>query len=192
MSRISVTVRPARRDDVPVLREIWGPVLRRTDEAGQLADLARVVEEAAESEDDLVAVAEHDGQVAGAVYLRATALSPLNPEEAVLALSPHVLPGFRRHGVGTALMEASVRFAEERGIPFLASAAAAEWRDANRFLARLSLVPHAVLRLAPTSVVRSRLSATRPPIARTPGRPQSIDRVLAARRVRRSERAGSR
>ena len=189
MSRSSVTVRPALPLDAPVLREVWSEVLRRGDEAAQLADLHRIIEEAATSPDRRVLVAEYDGEVAGAVYLHATTLTPLNLEETVYALSPHVLPRFRRHGVGSALMEASVRFAEEQGIGHIASAAVADWRDANRFLARLSMVPHAVLRLAPTSVVRGKLAGR-------PGRPArarsaSIDRVLAARRVRRAERVAA-
>lgn len=186
MSRSAVTVREALPVDVPVLRELWVDVLRRGDEAAQVADLQQVLAEAATHRDRRVLVAEYDGCVAGAVYLRATTLTPLNLEQTVFVLSPHVLPRFRRHGVGSALMEASVRFAEEQGVSHITSAATADWRDANRFLARLSLVPYAVLRIAPTSVVRTKLAAR-------PGRPArarsaSIDRVLAARRVRRSER----
>ena len=189
MSRIPVIVRPASPGDVPALREVWAEVLRRGDEGVQLTDLHEVVSRAATSDDEQVVVAEYDGRVAGAVYLRATTLTPLNLEPTVFAVSPHVLAQYRRHGVGTALMEASVRFAEERGIGQMASAAAAEWRDANRFLARLSLVPHAVLRLAPTAVVRSRLSSVHPRRGR--GRAASVDRVLAARRTRRSERVAT-
>lgn len=189
MSRSSVSVRVALPSDAPVLREVWSDVLRRGEAATQVADLHRVIEDAAASPDRRVVVAEYDGEVAGAVYLRATTLTPINLEETVFALSPHVLPRFRRHGIGSALMEASVRFAEEQGIGHIASAAAADWRDANRFLARLSMVPHAVLRIAPTSVVRGKLAAR-------PGRPSrarsaSIDRVLAARRVRRAERVST-
>lgn len=189
LSRIPVTVRPALPVDVPALREVWADVVRRGDEASQLTDLHQVVARATASDDQLIVVAECGGRVAGAVFLQATTLTPLNLEPTVFAVSPHVLAQYRRRGVGTALMEASVRFAEEQGIGQMASGAAAEWRDANRFMARLSLVPHAVLRLAPTAVVRSRLSSVRPMSGR--GRARSVDRVLAARRTRRSERVAT-
>ena len=39
-------------------------------------------------------------------------------------------------------------------------------RDANRFMARLGLGPHAVLRVAPTHVVRGKVEAQRPPMER--------------------------
>lgn len=95
-------------------------------------------------------------------------------------VSPHVLPGFRRRGVGRALMAAAVEFAEELGIGHIASAAIVGSREANRFLARLALTPQATFRIAPTPAVRAKLS----PIG-AGGRP--IKRVLAARR---SERRG--
>ena len=61
-------------------------------------------------------VAEVDGQVVGAVHLKATTYSPINLEPVVQVVSPHVLPEFRRHGIGSALLQAAVDFAEEVGI----------------------------------------------------------------------------
>ena len=52
--------------------------------------------------EERIVVAEVDGQVVGAVHLRATTLTPINLEPVVQAISPHVLPDFRRHGVGSA------------------------------------------------------------------------------------------
>lgn len=186
MSRIPVVVRPALPVDAPALVAVWSDVLRRGSAEQRLADVARVIEEATDTSDRLVVVAECDGEVAGAVYLQSTTLSPLNLEPACYAVSPHVLPEFRRRGVGSALMEAAVRFAEDDGVALVATAANAEWRDANRFFARMSLAPQAILRIAPTQQLRSRL-AGRPRRTARP-RPASIDRVLAVRRVRRAER----
>lgn len=179
MSRTSVQVRAAATADAPVLREVWTDILRRGTPAEQEADVLRVIAECADREDRCIAVAEVDGRVAGAVFLEATTLTPLNLEAAVLAVSPHVLPEFRRRGVGTALMDAATRFAEAQGIGTVATAALANSRDANRFMARLSLTPQATLRAASTSSVRSKLSARRS--ARNRGSRQ-IDKVLAARR----------
>lgn len=189
MSRTPVTVRPALPVDAHELARLWTDVLRRGPERQQVADVTRVIEEATGRTDRLLVVAEYDGRLAGAVYLQATTFTPLNLEPTCFAVSPHVLPEFRRHGVGSALMEAAVRFAEEQGVGHLATAANSEWRDANRFFARMALAPQALLRIAPTHQVRSRLAGRRGRASRA--RPASVDRVLAVRRVRRAERASS-
>ena len=184
MSRSPVTVRPAEPRDVTALRELWEDALRRTTAAEQISDVAKVVAEVAAAEDRMIAVAEYDGVVAGAVFLQASTLTPLNLEPCVLTVSPHVLPEFRRKGVGSALFEAAVRFAEQRGIGHVATAATAESRDANRFMARLSLAPQATLRVGATSAVRARLTSRRPANRSAVASSRQIDRVLAARRFR--------
>jgi GNAT superfamily N-acetyltransferase len=183
MSRTPVTVRAAAPTDVAQLRDLWCDILRKGSLDEQLADVALVVTTAAAREDQCVAVAEIDGEVAGAVYLEASTFTPLNLEPAVLAVSPHVFQRFRRKGVGSALMEAACRFAEQHGINHVQTAAAAEARDANRFMARLSFAPQATLRAATTSAVRARLPQSRQvtPAATSKLR---IERVLAARRTR--------
>ncbi len=186
MSRSPVVVRPAEPADVATLRELWGDILRKGAIDEQLTDLAEIVAQASERDDQMIAVAELDGQVAGAVFLHATTFTPLNLEPAVLAVSPHVLPDFRRKGVGTALIEAAVRFAEQLGIPHVCTAANPDARDANRFMARLSFSPQATLRAASTSAVRARITSRRPRV-REAATARQIDRVLAARRVRREQ-----
>lgn len=181
MSRTTVQVRAAAVSDASVLRELWTDILRRGTAAEQEADLLRLIADCADREDRCIAVAEIDGQVAGAVFLEATTLTPLNLEPAMMAVSPHVLPQFRRRGVGTALMDAATRYAETQGIGTVATAAMANSRDANRFMARLSLTPQATLRAASTSALRSKLSARRS-ATRNRGSRQ-IDKVLAARRL---------
>lgn len=189
MSRIPVSVRAALPDDVVVLRELWSDILRKGGLDEQLADVGRVVATSSERDNQLLAVAEIDGEVAGAVYLEATTFTPLNLEPAVLAVSPHVFQQFRRRGVGSALMEAACRFADQHGINHVQTAAAAESRDANRFMARLSFAPQAMLRAATTSAVRARLPQSRKVTHAGTSR-QRIDRVLAARRIRRERVPG--
>jgi len=192
MSRTPVTVRKAEPSDVTSLRELWSDILRKGGLDEQLADVAEVIATAEASEDRCVAVAEVDGELAGAVYLEATTFTPLNLEPAVLAVAPHVFPHFRRKGVGSALMEAACRFAEQRGITHVQTAAAAEARDANRFMARLSFAPQAMLRAASTNALRARLPQARPARQTAPSAShrQRIDRVLAARRIRRERVPG--
>ena len=132
-------------------------------------------------------MAEYDGEVAGAVHLRVTTMTPAQPRAASSRRSRRTCcPQYRRHGVGRALMDAAVSFAEELGIGHVATAAASGSRDANRFMARLALGPQAVLRVATTHAVRSKLTAQRPAVQRASGR--QLTQVLAARRsMRRSQ-----
>ncbi|MGN0063164.1 MAG: GNAT family N-acetyltransferase, partial [Nocardioides sp.] len=95
---------------------------------------------------------------------------------------------FRRHGAGTALMEAAVAFAEEVGVLHVGTPVIAASRESNRFLARLSFSPAAVLRVSPTTTVRSRLTALRPSQRGGAGQ---IDRILAVRRQRRRDGVAS-
>ena len=171
VKRTQVSLRSASPDDAPVLAEVWAEVLRRADR--DRADRrSRGDHRARDSAPRRSASSSRSttASVAGAVHLRATTLTPINLEPVVQAISPHVLPEFRRRGVGRALMEAAVAFAEERGIAHIATAAVSGSRDANRFMARLALGPHAILRLAPDrrGPGEARRTGTRP---RPPQRP---------------------
>ncbi|MBA2952370.1 GNAT family N-acetyltransferase [Nocardioides sp. CGMCC 1.13656] len=183
-----VTLRSATLEDAPLLAELWQDIARRTGPEDVVADMAAVVAAAQECERQRIVVAEYDGQFAGAVHLERTTMSAINLEPVVRALSPHVLTPFRRHGIGTALMDAAVTWAEEHGIGHVATAAVAGSRDANRFMARIALGPYATLRVAATHAVRARLSLHRRPA--TTGNPRQVTQVLAARRSLRRSRAG--
>jgi GNAT superfamily N-acetyltransferase len=181
-----VTLRQATAGDVPFLVELWGDtVLRKADRQDQVADLEVVVKESLDSAEQRLLVADYDGEPAGAVLLRVTTLSALNLDPALQALAPHVAPSFRRKGLGQALMSAAVAWAEELGIPYISTAAASDSRAANRFMARLSLGPRAVLRTSPTPAVRAQLTALLPTAQRNSDRMagrRHLGQVLAARR----------
>jgi GNAT superfamily N-acetyltransferase len=180
MSRSLVFVREAVAADAALLVDLWADLLRRGDEHDHLADMAQVIQVASEDPDQRLVVAEYDGRLAGAVHLRLTTITPLNLDTSVQVMSPNVFPEFRRHGVGRALMDAACGWAEERGAGHVATAAPSGSRDGNRFMARLALAPVATLRLAPTTVVRAKLMAQLPPVARVPAR--QLTHVLAVRR----------
>jgi GNAT superfamily N-acetyltransferase len=189
MSRSLVFLREALSTDAALLAQLWVDVLRRGDETDHVSDLVRVVEAVSDDPDQRLVVAEYDGRLAGGVHLRLTTISPLNLDLSVQVMSPQVFPEFRRHGVGRALMDAAVSWAEERGAGHVATAAPSGSRDGNRFMARLALGPVATLRLAPTTVVRAKLMAQRPPVVRVPAR--QLTHVLAVRRSMRRQKAGS-
>ncbi len=189
MTRSLVTLRAATPADAPDLADLWTDVVRRVGREDQVGDLRQVISRVDASTDERVVVAEYDGEFAGAVHLQATTMSGLNLEPVVRALSPHVLPRFRRHGVGSALMDAAVSWAEELGVAHVATAAVSGSRDANRFMARIALGPYAVLRVAPTHAVRARLAARARPVAGSSGRQRT--QVLAARRSLRRSRASA-
>ena len=184
--RSPVSLRAARTDDAEALVELWESVMRKCDREEMVAEARRIVSESEDDPASCVVVAELDGVIAGAIFLRATTITPVNLEPVVQALHPHVAPRFQGRGVGRALIEAAVIYAEERGIGHVASAATAGSRDANRFMARLALGPIATLRLAPASAIRAKLAAHGPG-----GRAASphLSQVIAARRLLRRRAA---
>ena len=191
MSRSLVALRAADADDAPFLVELWADSLRRADVRDQVADIESIVKHAASSPEQRLVIAEYDGARAGAVLLCTSTVSPLNLEPSLQVLAPTVAPAFRRHGIGCSLMESAVTFAEELGVPNLATAVGPGVRESNRFMARLALGPLATVRLAPTSAVRARLTAQRPTLASSSGSGRQLTRVLAARRsMKRSQAAG--
>lgn len=184
--RSPVSLRPAEHDDAEALVELWETMMRRADREDLVVDARRMIAESVGDPTCCIVLAEIDGVIAGSVYLRATTITPVNLEPVVQAISPQVAPHFRGRGVGRALMEAAVSYAEERGIGHVASAATAGSRDANRFMARLALGPIATLRLAPAAAVRAKLAA-RGPAGR--GASRQLSQVVAARRSLRRSRA---
>lgn len=184
-----VVVRTAVPDDAEVLTQLWTEHLRVGGPASQVEDVRAAIVQATQETDIHMAVAEADGEVLGVVHVRAAAASPVNPDLVVQVYGPLVHDDHRRRGVGSALMETAVVFAEERGIAVVTTAALSTSRDSNRFFARLAMGPRAMLRVATTYGLRQRLSATRAPRGITPlGTTRNIDRVLAARRGRRQSR----
>lgn len=193
MGRASVVVRTAVLSDAPELVALWAEHLRPGTREAAVADVCAAVEAADADDAARLVVAELDGEIVGSLHVRATALSPMNAELTVHAFGPQVRSDFRHRGVGTALMEVAVAFAEERGIQYVSGSALSTSRDSNRFFARLSMGPRAVLRVSATHVVRQRLGVGRSArvTGGSPTTTRNIDRVLAVRRGRRASRVAS-
>lgn len=191
MFRCPVYVRDAEPGDVETLRELLasGATRTGTDET-RPGEAAASVAGIALDPDQRLIVAESDGQVAGVAHLVRAPLSPLQSGTAVHVLHLHVRDELRRHGVGRALMEATLAWAEEKESSHVLVAAAVTDRDANRFMARLGLAQVAVMRVATVPTLRAKMPVEPPAAARVGARShRSVGQVLAQRRSQRRAQA---
>lgn len=195
MSRLPVTVRDAVTADAPALRRLWQDLVVRTggDQIGLDADerAAQAVERVTADPTLRILVAEHDGQVLGAAFVRIGLVSPLSADTAVHLSHCAVDPRFTRSGVGRALLDATLAWADLEGVGTLLTATTANDRESNRFFARLGLVQYAVLRGAAVAALRARLAQDPAAPARTPTRPGRVGQVVAVRRSQRRARLES-
>jgi GNAT superfamily N-acetyltransferase len=172
-----------------VLLTIWGDLRRGVErhatppaEVEAASAIARV---AADPDTRLIVGTIHD-VVVGATYLVRAPLSPIHSEHAVHMTHLHVLNRHRRHGVGKALVEAAVSWAEEKETPNLLAAASVHSRDANRFMARLGLTQLATVRASSVPALRAKLPVEPPAGAMVTSRNhRSVGQVLAQRRLQR-------
>lgn len=179
MRRQPMLVRDAGPEDAAVLVQLWVDAGPGIEQAGSLVDDApRALAHIAADPDARILVGECDGQVVAMLHLRRAPLSPLHLEPVVHTSFLMVLPEFRGHGYGQALLEAAVAWAEEKDIHHVSAIAASNARDVNRFLTRLGLGAVGTIRLATTANLRKKLN---PPV---PGgvRSRRIGQVLAVRR----------
>ena len=187
MTRPGVAVREAAPDDLPALMAMWeelrrvGSRLERVmpvpDEDGLLDRLAAV----SADPDSRALVATVEGEVAGMTVLTVTAYAPLFDQRAVHTHYLHVRDGFRRQGVGKALLAAAVGFADEVGAEHVLTSVLPQLRDTQRFYARLGFGPVVVRRSVPVTVLRRRLTGA--------GTPALAEHLVARRRTLRRIRA---
>lgn len=187
MTRPSVAVRDAHPDDLPALMAMWdelrsvGSRLERVmpvaDEDGVLERLDAVTADPMSR----ALVATVDGQVVGMTVLTASKYAPLFDQRAVHAHYLHVRDGYRRQGVGKALLAAAVTFAEEEGAEHVLTSVMPQMRDTQRFYARLGFGPVVVRRSVPVSALRRRLAGD--------GAASISDHLVARRRTLRRVRA---
>ena len=188
MSRPAVVVREATVDDTPALLAMWSELrdlggrierlMPGPDAEGLRERLAWVSTDP--SSRVLVAIVDDD-EVAGMTLLVESPYAPLFEQRAVHAHYLHVRDGFRRRGVGKALLAAAVAFAEEVGAEHVMTSVLPQMRETQRFYARLGFSPVVVRRSAPVSVLRRRLAPS--------GATSVTDNLLARRRSLRRVRA---
>jgi ribosomal protein S18 acetylase RimI-like enzyme len=113
--------------------------------------------------------------------LTCSSYAPLFDQSAVHVHYLHVRDGFRRRGVGRALLGAAVVMADEVGAEHVFTSVLPQLRETQRFYARLGFGPVVVRRSVPVSLLRRRLSGE--------GRQSNADNVVARRRTLRRVRA---
>lgn len=146
------------------------------------AAIARIAAEA----DERLLIGFADGEPAGAAHLIRARVSPIHSETAIWISHLHVVDRSRRRGVGRALIEAAVSWAEEKDTSHLLVGASVHSRDANRFMARLGLGQVAIVRGASIPALRAKLPVEPPAGAMVTSRNhRSVGQVLAQRRLQR-------
>jgi len=190
--RNPVQVRDARPEDAAALIAIWDDFSKRAPEGLEVSpevETAAALARMAAEPDERLLVGVLEDRVVGTMHLRRTSVSPIHSETAIHTTHLHVLDGWRRRGVGRALFEAAVSWAEEKDTAHILAASAMNSRDVNRFMARLGLGQVAVIRGATVPALRAKLPGEAGAKARI-GTQQhhKLGQVLAQRRsLRRSQ-----
>ncbi|MFJ6214033.1 GNAT family N-acetyltransferase [Streptomyces sp. NPDC092296] len=189
MTRALISVREARPADLPELAECWTQVhgvlgrWSRGLPAPTEQELAEVLRQAQAAPEVRFLVATVDGVPAGMAYLSCRPLSPLHGGRAAHVDYLHVRDGFRRGGVGRALLAAAASYAEEAGADRVAVNVHPGLREANRFFARWGFAPVTVRRAVPTSVLRRMLLGDGPGGRLPPRRGAAARQLLRLRRT---------
>ncbi|HET6562089.1 MAG TPA: GNAT family N-acetyltransferase [Marmoricola sp.] len=186
-----VLVRDAVESDASKLCALWAGPLHRPevdDGSAREAEAAEAVAQTARDPLARIVVAEVDGALLGCAYLRIGHLSPIRAERVILVNHLQVAKHAERLGVGRALLEAAVSWAEHEGIVSLVAPAAANDREANRFLARLGMAQLAVLRGAKVAALRARLPGDPSAAVRAGRTSRNVGHVVALRRSQRRSR----
>ncbi len=186
MSRYPLVVRDAELADVPALRSLLSGSQAKGLEDTRPHEGEAAVARVTADPDQRLLVAVADDEVIGTVQLIRAPLSPLHSDSALHVAHLHVREDRQRHGVGRALMEATLTWAEEKGTTHVLAAASSTSREMNRFMARLGLGQVAIIRAATVQSLRAKLPVETPAAARVGSRShRGVAQVLAQRRSQR-------
>jgi len=181
-----IRVRPAELADVPELvrlveatdEPLSAPGARQI-QAETVAHLPDRFAAILASDDKCVLVAVDElGNIVGMVLVSEGGVGAVTAVPAVHISNLLVARKYRRRGIGRALLAATVRLADHRGIEHIVASVVAGSRDANRYLARLGFAPLVVRRLATTTTLRRSLGIV-----------DGSNRVALLRRARRRGRS---
>jgi len=164
VTRSHIAVRPADEADLPDLVLLWAELKRCGALSHRLAALtddrkiAERVRRLLLSPTSRILLASVGGQSIGMAMLTTVPLGALNETLSVQVEYTFVVEGFRRRGVGRALMAAAAAYAEDIGAEQVTVSVSPLSREANRFYAQLGLTPLSVRRVAPAAALRRRLA----------------------------------
>ena len=166
MTRPTVDVRRAGVADVEDLIMLWTLAREELNRSGRAPGLGSAlpdqfrgrIEQAIRREELHVAIARWGGQPVGYALMRLSCPTPLVENIALYLEHLFVQPEYRRHGVARALLATVAATAERHGAEQIVASAPPSARDTHRYLARLGFSPMVVRRVAPTAVLRRRLS----------------------------------
>jgi GNAT superfamily N-acetyltransferase len=178
MSRQAPQIRDAVPEDAAELLELWSASVRSgvaTLRAQE--DAERALAGLAADPDQRLLVAEADGGIVAAVKLSRGRISPLVLESVMHTSFLLVLPKYRRHGYGRALLDAALSWAEEKDINDVTVITDGN-RETNRFFARLGLATLGTVRHSSVVGLRKKLASER----RHHGGNRHLVEVLAQRR----------
>lgn len=183
MPRQAPHIRDAGPSDAEDLLQLWSAVSGLGEDPTQsrtTLDAQQALATIALDPDQRLVVAECEGQIVAAMKLTRGPLWPLALDQAVHSSFLLVLPAYRRHGLGHALMEAAVLWAEEKDIAAVTAVTDGN-RETNRFFARLGLSTLGNVRHVHTAALRKKLAAERGRV----GGNRHLAGVLAQRRTMR-------
>jgi GNAT superfamily N-acetyltransferase len=187
VTRSHITVRAAGESDVAALVVLWDELKRYGALNPRLAALTddRKIEERVRRlisrPTSRILLASIADEPVGMAMLTTVPLGALNETACVQVEYTVVAEGYRRRGVGRALMGAAACYAEDIGAEQVTVSVSPMSREANRFYAQLGLTPLSVRRVAPASALRRRIAT----LEHTPSNPErAVRRSVGARTTR--------
>lgn len=161
MARQAVHIRDAGPADAAELLALWAATARTGENSLRAQeDAALALANIAANPDERLLVAESDERIVAAMKLSRGPISPLVVESVVHTSFLLVLPEYRKHGFGQALMDAALTWAEEKDINEVTAITDGN-RDTNRFFARLGLSTLGTIRHSSVVSLRKKLSVER-------------------------------
>jgi GNAT superfamily N-acetyltransferase len=132
----SVTVRPARRDDLARLAELFDQYRMFYAQPSRRQRAEAFLAERIAKQDSLIYVAEHGGRIEGFMQLYPS-FSSLSMGPILVFNDLFVDPEARGQGVGAALLETAHKLAEETGAAHMTLATARDNRQAIELYSRM-------------------------------------------------------
>ena len=178
MPRLAPQIRDAVPEDAAALLDLWALTARSSAKAPRAqADAERSLANVAADPDERLLVAVVEDRIVAAMMLSRGPMSPLVLDPVVHTSFLLVLPHYRRHGYGHALMDVALAWAEEKDINQVTAITDAN-RETNRFFARLGLTTLGTVRHSTVAGLRKKLASER---GRSGGNRHLVE-VLAQRR----------